>query len=226
MTMTLNLKLSRLSLKKFWKVGLSLTVIGGLSVIPIRIAITSAQVPQPQAILVLNGNPSRIKYAAKLWRSHPDFHIWVSAESDRAVQHYGRIFAQAGIPPNQIHYDRCATDTVTNFTCTVNDFQQQQKQHLYLITSDYHMARSRAIATLVLGSRGIIVSPIPVASKNFPPESRWRIARDCIRALIWILTGRTGASLNPRLNSENTVRSAHESRFHRVPPGNFGESHG
>lgn len=188
-------------LRKFSTVLLTVVLLGVLSFIPLRIAIAFQQVPEPQAILVLNGNLNRIKYAAKVWRSHPNFHIWVSAESNRTVQQYSKIFAKAGIPPNQIHYDRCATDTVTNFTCTVADFQHQQQRHLYLITSDYHIARSRAIATLVLGSRGIVVSPISVPSQNFPPESRWRIARDCLRSLLWIFTGRTGASLNPRLKS-------------------------
>ena len=185
----------------FWKVLFAVSLIFGLSFIPVRIAITLAQVPDPQAILVLNGNINRIQYAAKLWRSHPNVDIWVSASSDREAQWYGQIFAQAGIQPNQIHYDRCATDTVTNFTCTVDDFHRHQRRHLYLITSDYHMARSRSIATLVLGSRGIVVSPMSVPSKNFPPESRWRISRDCLRSLLWIVTGRSGASLNPRLKS-------------------------
>ena len=61
------------------------------------------------------------------------------------------------------------------------------------------MARSRAIATLVLGSRGIAVTPISVPSTGRQPESKLRIARDCIRSLVWMLTGHTGARFNPDL---------------------------
>lgn len=188
----------------------------GIGFIPMQIAIASWQAPQPQAILVLNGHPQRIKFAAEFWQSHRQLHIWVSAGSEGEKLGYSQIFAAAGIPPDQIHYDPCATDTVTNFTCTVDDFVRAELRHLYLITSDYHIARSRAIATLVLGSQGIIVTPISVPAPNFPPESRWRIVRDCFRSLVWIFTGRTGASLHPNLETEAPNSALNESQRSRL----------
>jgi uncharacterized SAM-binding protein YcdF (DUF218 family) len=98
-----------------------------------------------------------------------------------------------------LHLDGRATDTVTNFTTLVNDFAEQRLQHIYLITSDYHMRRARAIATIVFGNQRIVVTPVAVASRNELPESLIRVLRDCGRSFLWIFFGRTGSSLNPRL---------------------------
>lgn len=185
---------------KFWQVMLFATMMMLLGFIPLRTAIVLERSPVPQAILVLNGKPSRIQFAAQLWQSHRHLDIWVSAISDLEEQYYGNIFRQAGIPQEQIHFDRCATDTVTNFTCTVDDFLAKKLEHLYLITSEYHMPRARAIASLVLGSHGIALTFLPVPSGGIPSESRFHIFRDCIRSILWIVFRRTGASLNPRLD--------------------------
>ncbi|GEM_PF-373609 len=172
-----------------------------VGIIPTRIAIALHQSPKPQAILVLRGNTDRIRYTAKFAQTHPNFDIWVSGEyvNSQEFNSIQNIFQKSSIPEQKINYDLCATDTVTNFTCTVDDFVANDIQHIYLITSDYHMRRSRVIATFVLGSRGIVVTPIEVESKGHPSESWLRITRDGIRSVIWIVTGRSGASFNPRL---------------------------
>ena len=56
------------------------------------------------------------------------------------------------------------------------------------------MPRAKAIATVVLGSQGIAFTPVTVPSKG-TAESKLRILRDTSRALVWVITGRTGASL-------------------------------
>jgi len=174
-----------------------------LGIIPTRIAIALHQSPNPQAILVLRGNRNRIKHTAKFAQTHPNFDIWVSGgyRSSKEFNSIQNIFQKSGISEQKINYDLCATDTVTNFTCTVDDFVAEDIQHIYLITSDYHMPRSKAIATVVLGSKGIVVTPIEVESKGHPSESWLKIPRDAIRSIIWLATGRSGASLNPRLKA-------------------------
>ena len=184
---------------KLWQVLLFAAIMMLLGFIPLRTAIVLERSPVPQAIFVLNGDQRRIQFAAQLWQSHSHLDIWVSAVSNLEEQHYGNIFRQAGIPAGQIHFDRCATDTVTNFTCTVDDFLAKKLEHLYLITSDYHTPRARAIASLILGSHGIALTFLPVPSGGIPSESRFRIFRDCIRSILWIVVRRSGASLNPRL---------------------------
>lgn len=57
------------------------------------------------------------------------------------------------------------------------------------------MPRARAIAFIVLGSRGIVFTPLPVVS-NQNQESAFRIFRDVVRSLIWMFTNWTGVK-NP-----------------------------
>ena len=175
----------------FWRY-FTVSIVVLLSFIPVRLAIAYTQFPTPQAILTLGGGREREEFAAKLAQSRPSLAVWVSTginpEESRA------IFQAAGIADQRIHLDRRAVDTVTNFTSLVEDFQERKIGHVYLITSDYHMARAKAIAVFVLGSRGIAFTPLSVPSAE-PPESWLIVTRDIGRSLFWIVTGRTGASL-------------------------------
>lgn len=175
--------------------ALGLVLVG---IIPVRIAIALHQAPQPQAIFVLGSEPARMEFAARFWRSHSNLDIWVSDYASNE-QPNRRIFQQFGVPNQRLRFDGRATDTVTNFTTLVGNFVSQKLQHIYLITSDYHMRRSRAIATIVLGSRGIAVTPMTVPSTGQKSESLVRVLRDCGRSVLWIVIGRSGASFNPIL---------------------------
>lgn len=166
-----------------------------LSFIPLRLAITYHQHPTPQAILTLGSWREREQFTAQFAQFHPSLPIWVSGGIP--PQEAREIFQTAGIPLSQIHLDYRATDTVTNFTTLVDTFKQQKIHHLYIITTDFHLPRSQAIACFVLGSRGIAFTPIGIPS-NVPPESTWHILRDVGRSILWIFTGHTGARLNPR----------------------------
>ena len=181
----------------FYWVGLGLLVVL-LGFIPLRIAVAFQQAPTPQAIFVLGGDYERSKFAGEFWLSHSNLDIWVSARPEYLDIHRQNL-KKFGVPSQNLHLDGQATDTVTNFTTLVEDFVSHKLQHIYLITSDYHMRRSRAIATIVLGSHGIVVTPAKVLTRGNKSESVLRVLRDCGRSVIWIFTGRTGASYNPRL---------------------------
>lgn len=161
-------------------------------VLPLKLAIAHYQAPYPQAILTLGGGPDREKFTAQFAQIVPKIPIWVSTgiSNKQALQ----IFQAAGISEERIRLDRRAIDTVTNFTTLVKDLKKQDIQHLYLITSDFHMPRAVAIAKIVLGSHGIAFTPIPIPSKG-QPEPKIEILRDSGRSLFWLFTGRTGASL-------------------------------
>lgn len=174
---------------------LFIAYIGTFSIIPVRLAIAKHQASAPQAILVLEGRTERIRFAAQFSKTHPDLPIWVSGNPD-GLRLNQSIFRQSGIGDSQVYYDFCAVDTVTNFTCNVRAFKSRNIQHVYVITSDYHMARSLAIATFVFGSHGIAVTPVSVVSQDHRTASPLRIARDCLRSLVWIFTGHTGAILH------------------------------
>ncbi|MFP4694807.1 MAG: YdcF family protein [Cyanobacteriota bacterium] len=171
-------------------------ILAVLAIIPIRIALTQALVPEPEAIFVLSGNRDRDRAATKLAQKHPELPIWVSVGSERSRE----IFKEAGIDSNRLHEDNRATDTVTNFTTMVEPFQENHINHVYLITSDYHMRRARAIGTIVFGSRGIILTPVSVSSKR-EAETITHAARDIGRSVVWLFTGRTGASLDSKLST-------------------------
>ena len=176
-----------------------------LGTIPVKLAIAFYQEPFPQAILTLGGGSDREKFTAQFAQMHPSLEIWVS--SGTPANNARKIFQAAGIPNTQVHLDRRAVDTVTNFTSLIADFKKRHFQHLYLITSDFHMPRAKAIATFVLGSQGIAFTPVSVPSIQ-APESWFHILRDSGRAILWIVTGRTGASLRTELQLNGTKLSA------------------
>lgn len=179
-----------------WRQLILFTLISGSTLtgtLAIRIAIAHQQAPTPQAILILEGRTERVRYAAQFAQTHRQLPIWVSG-NPAGWQTNQRIFRQAGISAQRVHYDFCAVDTVTNFTCNVRDFRIHKIQHIYVITSDYHMTRALAIAFVVLGSHGIVATPVVVTSPDHPVESPLRTVRDALRSVVWLVTGRTGAS--------------------------------
>lgn len=167
-----------------------------LSIIPVRLAIATTSTPFPQAILTLGGGPEREEFTAQFAQWYPSLEIWVSSgiPPDKTY----KIFQAASISKTRLHIDYRAVDTLTNFTSLVQDFKQRNFQHIYLITSDFHMLRAKAIATFVLGSQGIAFTPVSIPT-NQPAESWVTILLDSGRALLWVVTNHTGASLKPKL---------------------------
>ncbi|MDJ0898546.1 MAG: hypothetical protein QNJ55_07025 [Xenococcus sp. MO_188.B8] len=82
-----------------------------------------------------------------------------------------------------------------------------------MVTSDHHLPRASAIAqrqpsadhavpasliaTIILGSRGIAFTPIPIVDSTKPHhnESTDKIFRDIARSILWIFSGYTGANI-------------------------------
>lgn len=153
------------------------------------------QKKQPDAIFVLGGATERERFAAKFAAQHPDLPIWVSSGSPK--QYAFRVFAKAGIKASRVHLDYRAVDTVTNFTSLVDEFQAKGFDSVYLITSDYHMRRARVVGEIVFGSRGIKLEPVPIPTGKAPEPTK-KCLRDGARAILWLTTGHTGASLGQR----------------------------
>ncbi len=141
---------------------------------------------EPQAILVLGGSPIREQFAARFAQQHPTLPIWVSSGSPRDYAQY--VFDRAGIPRHRVTLDYRAVDTVTNFTTLVDAFRARRIQDVYLITSDYHMPRAQAIGSIVFGSRGIRLHPVPIPS-SAATESSLKVMRDGLRSAFWLVTG-------------------------------------
>jgi uncharacterized SAM-binding protein YcdF (DUF218 family) len=153
------------------------------------------QSPNPQAILTLGGGAEREEFTAQFAHSYPSLPIWIS--SGLPQKQARQIFQQAGIDQKQINLDYRAADTVSNFTSLVKDFNRKKYQHIYLITSDFHLPRAKAIAFIVLGSHGIAYTAVPIPSDK-AAESKIKVIRDTARAVVWLITGKTGSSLNTK----------------------------
>ncbi|EKV00174.1 hypothetical protein Lepto7375DRAFT_2273 [Leptolyngbya sp. PCC 7375] len=159
-----------------------------------RLIVSAYQSPDPEAILVLGGGNTRELAAAQLATQNPKLAVWVSSGLDPTQAN--KIFSAQNVTLTRVNLDYSATDTVTNFTTLVSKLQAHNIRHIYLVTSDFHMPRSKAIAFWVLGSRGIAYTPIIVPS-NTPSEPQHKIVRDIARSWLWLVTGRTGSSLDP-----------------------------
>ncbi|MBD1845343.1 YdcF family protein [Cyanobacteria bacterium FACHB-63] len=149
---------------------------------------------QPDAILVLGGAEEREIFSAKFAKQHPNLPVWISSGAPREYAEH--VFTKTGVSLQRLHLDYEAVDTVTNFTSIADRLRQQNVRSVYLITSDYHMRRAQIIGEIVLGSRGINIRPIAIPS-NQSEEALSKAVRDGGRALLWVATGRTGASLAP-----------------------------
>jgi uncharacterized SAM-binding protein YcdF (DUF218 family) len=153
---------------------------------------------KPQAILVLGGATGRENFAAEFARQHPDLPIWISGGSN--PEYTNGVFSDAGVNLQQVHIDRQAVDTVTNFTTLVDQLKAKGIDSVYLITSDYHMRRAKAIGEIIFGSRGIYIKPIAVPS-NQAAEPWQKAVRDSGRAIIWVTTGYSGSTLKQHFPS-------------------------
>jgi uncharacterized SAM-binding protein YcdF (DUF218 family) len=146
------------------------------------------------AILVLGGALDREAFAARFAQEHSQLPLWVSSGSNPEYAEW--LYGGAGIAADRYHLDYRASDTVTNFTTLVADLKLKGIDKVYLVTSSYHMRRARLIGDIVLGCNGIAVEPIVVES-NLPEESLGKALRDGARALVWLMTGYSGADLKP-----------------------------
>ena len=150
-----------------------------------------------QAILILGGAPNREIYGATFALKHPNIPIWVSSGSPKEFTQ--EVFAQAGIKSDRYILDYRATDTVTNFTTLVDEFKSRQITDVYVITDAFHMPRAQVIGSVVLGSRGIKMHPVPIPTpmgyypdlKSKEREVTNKSVRDGVRSLLWLFTGVT-----------------------------------
>jgi len=154
-------------------------------VINLRVALFIA--PQPQAILTLGGGIEREALTARLAIAYPDLPVWVSTGTSLGPD----IFAEYNVNPDRVTFDNRATDTVTNFTTTLRSLQQRQIRHVFLVTSDFHMARARAIAAVVFGFHGIAITPVEVPTGKMN-EPAGLVLRDGLRSCLWLVTGWSG----------------------------------
>jgi uncharacterized SAM-binding protein YcdF (DUF218 family) len=145
---------------------------------------------QPQAIFVLGGEEERELFAAQFAATHPNLPVWIS--SGAPPNYTKRVFAKAGVDPSNLHLDYRASDTLTNFTTTIDLFKSRGITSVYLVTSDDHIRRARTIGEIVFGSHGIKVKPVTFTSPK-DPEPLQKTFRDGVRSVVWLTTGYSGS---------------------------------
>ena len=137
-------------------------------------------------ILELGGNIERMETALEMARLHPETILIVSSEgSPDAVM--GRVNNDQ-LSWQRVLLDYNAWDTVTNFTKTVDLVRSYRARRVYVVTDEFHMKRSMAIARGVYFLSGVELVPVPrpSAKKSEDPQLvRW----DRFRAWLWRFTG-------------------------------------
>jgi len=191
---------------------------------------------KPEALLLLGGEIEREEYGAELmrtkYRDYDDMHLWVSSGHITQPQH--PIYHL--INHHRLHIDKRAIDTITNYTSLVNDFLQYKFvssnssnstpsssslsetprsltgiRHAYIITSHYHLRRAMAVGWIIFGmGAGIALTPLPaptIADNTPHSESFFRLLRDCIRAMLWVMIGIDGQFVSRIVHPRRYARS-------------------
>ena len=139
-------------------------------------------------ILELGGNASRMKTAIALAKIYPDAQIIISSEGNPVG--VNDMLEAAGISEDKYIFDYNAWDTVTNFTKTLQLVKSYKPQNVYVVTDQFHMRRSMAIARAVYVLQGINLHPVPyLGTTSKDSEDEHLVKTDRFRAWLWRLTG-------------------------------------
>ena len=139
-------------------------------------------------IFELSGNPSQMKTAITLAKIYPNTQIIISSESNPVG--VNDMLEAAGISEDKYIFDYNAWDTVTNFTKTLQLVKSYKPENVYVVTDQFHMRRSMAIARAVYVLQGINLHPVPyLGTTSKGSEDDHLVKTDRFRAWLWRLTG-------------------------------------
>lgn len=166
--------------------GLLIWMLSGGPLAPYRRALLDHS--SPDLVLVLGGDVDREHMGARLAKQL-DLPLVVSGGSN--VEYANWLVEEAQLQPDQVTLDYRARDTLGNFTSLVDELARRQVQHVLLVTSEDHLARSMAVGQVVAGSRGIHLTGVPVdCEPSCQQEGRVKQVSDWLRAVAWVVTGR------------------------------------
>ncbi len=140
----------------------------------------------PELILVLGGDVDReevgLSFAKEL-----DLPLVLTGGSNPEYANW--LVEKSGISSERVQLDYRAADTFENFTSLIDDFSLMGIKHILLVTSEDHISRAMAVGQVILGSRGILLTGIPVScNSTCPPEKFQKRIVDLFRSFIWVLT--------------------------------------
>lgn len=137
-------------------------------------------------ILHLGGNWRRVERTAAEALRRPNATIVISSEGNKSL--LTEYLNSRNIAPSRVVFDDKAYDTVGNFTDTYKLIRQIGAQIVYVVTNDWHMKRSMAIANTAYAFTGIVPVACPWVDK--PGVDRGNLCWDVSRTLKWRLDGR------------------------------------
>jgi uncharacterized SAM-binding protein YcdF (DUF218 family) len=146
------------------------------------------------SVFVLGGSVNREIYAAKIAKKYPQIPILISQGSkDPCIL---LIFDENNAIPNRVWLEKCAKNTFGNFVFSVPILANWQVKHVKLITSRTHLPRSKWMAQIFFGLRGIWVEVDIAPEKGVPGnyESKQKTFLDVSRSLLWSLFFRPAQS--------------------------------
>jgi uncharacterized SAM-binding protein YcdF (DUF218 family) len=139
-------------------------------------------------ILHLGGNIARLEKTAELAWQHPTAQVVISSELPRSE--IIRQLQLLGVNLERCHLDFKAWDTVTNFTKTLPLLRTLRARRVLVVTDQFHMRRSMAIARAAYFLRGITPIACPYKSGDLTlAEDDQLVQTDTFRAWFWRVTG-------------------------------------
>ncbi len=143
-------------------------------------------------ILGLGSRPYIEEMAARLARQSPDLEVMISSGSPPKVA--TRIFERSSISNRRVTLDYRAQDTLTNLTTMLPLLEKHRVDRVILLCEDWRVDRARALASVILGVRGIAFefAPYQTLAQNYGTNHRVdhaKILRDRLRAYLWLVSG-------------------------------------
>jgi len=139
-------------------------------------------------ILELGGNTCRMETAIALAKIYPDAQIIISSEGNPVG--VNNMLKAAGISEDKYIFDFNAWDTVTNFTNTLQLVKSYKPENVYVVTDQFHMRRSMAIARATYALQDFELHPVPyLGTTSKGSEDEHLVKTDRFRAWLWRLTG-------------------------------------
>ena len=190
-----------------------------LALVRLARVLLRARPEPPQCVLVLGGCKERELAAARMFGAAAVPSARMLLLSSGAASLAELQAAAAPAAAHTVLVDRRAVDTVTNFTTVARSLAAAGVTSVACATAREHCLRALAVGTLVLGAEGeclcglnvaclpvrpracvattgLEASALPVDSHEALAEGWLRTLRDVGRALLWLLSGLHGGSLN------------------------------
>ena len=189
---------------KYVGLGIVLTVVIA-TLINLSVLWRSSQHPT-DAYLVLGGSIRREMQMAQLASNFSTPQpILVSAGSvDPCIR---LLFEQAGASLDQVWLENCAESTFGNFVYAAPILKRWKVRHITLVTSGSHTRRAVTLAQILLGARGIWVTPWIVEEAGIPgnQESALKTTLDVGRSLLWAIVAQVYTPRCDRVVSLSSV---------------------